>query len=140
MPDFTDRIRSVTADLQQILAELDRAAQSSASADYRERIQRELLVPGVVNDFKTAVDDMRMMLWTYMSAQPAVQDGPSMSYPSVEARLQSVRMQRVTEMLRTLEPNVTQPATAALPEANTFFELIHNIAHSTVDRHQDRAQ
>ena len=137
MPEFTDRIRRVTADLQQLLAELDGAAKSSASAGYREQIQRELLVPGVVHDFKTAVDDMRMMLWTYMSAGPAVQPGdlPSLSYPSVEARLQSVRMQRVTDMLRSLEPEVTQPATAALPEAHTFFELIHNIAHSTVDRH-----
>ena len=133
MPEFTERIQRTTADLQQLLVELDRAAQSDANAEYRERIQRELLVPGVINDFKTAVDDTRMMLWSYMSANPP---GPNMSYQSVEARLQSVRMQRVTDMLKTLKPDVTSGSTAALPEATTFFELIHDIAHTTLDRHQ----
>jgi hypothetical protein len=45
-------------------------------------------------------------------------------------------MQRVTEMLRALEPSVGQAATAQLPEASTFFELIQDIAHNTLDRHQ----
>lgn len=134
MTEFTDRIRRVTMDLQQILAELDRAAHSGDSAEYRERIQRELLVPGVVNDFKTAVDDMRMMLWTYMSAAPST-SGPDMSLKSVEARLQQVRMQRVTDMLKTLKPDVTSDTATALPEHATFLELIHDIASNTIERH-----
>ena len=133
MPEFTDRIQRVTADMQHILQELDRAAHNSVDPAYRERIAGELLVPGVVNDFKTVVDDMRMMLWTYMSSNPAAK-GPNMSFQSIETKLQSVRMQRVTEMLRALEPDVTQPTTSALPEANTFFELIHNIAHTKIGR------
>jgi hypothetical protein len=134
MPEFTDRIQSVTQDLQQILSELNRAAQSGASADYRERIQRELLSPGVINDFKTAVDDMRMMLWSYMSAAPATK-GPDMSLKSVEARLQSVRMQRVTDMLKTLKPDVASGNTGALPEHATFLELIHDIASTAIEKH-----
>ncbi|MEO6119042.1 MAG: hypothetical protein ABIP12_00010 [Terriglobales bacterium] len=47
-------------------------------------------------------------------------------------------MQPVTEMLKTLQPEVTQDSTAALPEASGFFSLIQDIAHSTVDRHQRR--
>ena len=143
MPDFTERIRRVTADLQLLLAELDRAAHSDASpssdgaaaiAEQRARIQRELLVPGVINDFKTAVDDMRMMLWTYMSAAPAT-SGPDMSLKAVESRLQQVRMQRVTDMLKTLKPDVSSPTATALPEHATFLELIHDIASTTIDRH-----
>ena len=134
MPDFTERIQRATADLQQIHAELDRAAHSDANTEYRERIHRELLVPGIVHDFKTAVDDMRLMLWSYMSAQ-AQSSGPDMSLQSVEARLQSVRMQRVTDMLKTLKPDVASGSTGTLPEHATFLELIHDIAHTAVDRH-----
>jgi hypothetical protein len=134
MPEFTERVHRVTAELQQLLAELDRAAQGTASAEYRERIHRELLTPGVINDFKSAVDDMRLMLWTYMSSRT---NGPDMSLLSVEARLQSVRMQRVTEMLKTLQPSVTSETTAALPEASGFFSMIQDIANTAVDRHKD---
>jgi len=155
MSDFTDRIRRVTADLQQLLAELDRAAHTDASgqetagrgdqgvsqnkdqdamAKHREQIQRELLVPGTIHDFKTAVDDMRMMLWTYMSVATGT-SGPSLSFQSVEARLQSVRMQRVTDMLKTLKPDVASGSTHSLPESTTFFALIHDIANTTLDRH-----
>lgn len=129
MPELTDRIRTTTAALQQILADLDAAAHA-ADPGYRDRIARELLVPGTIHDFKTAVDDMRHMIWSYMQANErgAGQD--------VESRLQSVRMQRVTQMLKALEPEITRPSAPSTAETQTFLELIHDIAHTTIDRHQ----
>lgn len=129
MPELTERIRKTTAQLQQILSELDAAAHAADPA-CRERIARELLVPGTIHDFKTAVDDMRHMIWSYMQASErgAGQD--------VDARLQSVRMQRVTQMLKALEPEITRPSAPSTAETQTFLELIHDIAQTTIDRHQ----
>lgn len=137
MPEFTLRIQRVTEELRHIFTELERAAHADADPAYRQRVSRSLLAPGVVKDFKTVIDDMRLILWSYMEAD---QKASSESIQNIEAKLQSVRMQRVTEMLRALEPDVHAPSTNQLPEAHTFFELIHNIANTTVDRHEGRSQ
>ncbi len=130
MPDFTDRIRRVTADLQAIRLELETAALPGADPGFRQRIAGELLEPATIDPFKAVVDEMRLMLWSYIEA------GSKDSPQGLEAKVQSVRMQRVTNMLKTIQPEVGSPSTAALPGAATFFELIHDIAHNTIDRHQ----
>ncbi|HUQ50435.1 MAG TPA: hypothetical protein VM056_06975 [Terriglobales bacterium] len=130
MSQLTERILRATKDLQAIQDELSRAAASDASAQLRDDVMNEMLQTQMVSDFKTAVDHMRHLLWSYIEATSTE------SKEDIAAKLQAVRMQRVTEMLKVLEPDVHQDATAALPGAQTFFDLIHNIAHSAMDRHQ----
>ena len=134
MSDLTDRIRRAIDDLQAIKNQLEAAADPRASQG-KDRILQDPETMPRLRELKTLVDHMRHLLWAYMEAESAAGGATA---ASVEAKLQSVRMQRVTEMLKTLQPDVGSESTAALPEASTFFDLIQDIAHSTVDRHQRR--
>lgn len=129
MSDLKSRIHRSIQDLQSIKEELESAASSKAPLSEKERVVADSQTMFMMRELKTLVDHMRHLLWAYI-------ESPDHSTRDVTARLQSVRMQRVTEMLKALEPEVGQPATAALPEASTFFELIQDIANSTLDRHQ----
>jgi hypothetical protein len=44
-------------------------------------------------------------------------------------------MQRVTDMLRILKPDVEDVSRQQSPEAQSFLEMVTSIAHSAVDRH-----
>ena len=129
MSELSTRIQRVTEDLRAIQAELDAAAQPSATSTDRERIMDELLQLNLMGEFKAAVDHMRLLLWSYIEASSA--HNPN----SVERTLQSVRLQRVTEMLKILQPGMQEASMATAPEAQSFFDVIHKIAHSTMDRH-----
>ena len=133
MSDLVTRIRRVTEDLKAIQEKLNAAAQPGAPPAERERIMEALLQADMVNEFKTAVDNMRHLLWSYIEAASAK------SPQNVTRTLQAVRMQRVTEMLRILQPTVDEVEMASTPEARSFFDVIHKIANSTVDRHSDEA-
>lgn len=126
MSELSVRIRRVTEDLEAIQSQLDGAAQGAASE--RDSILRELANTTMLQDLKTAVDHMRHLLWSYIEA--ATKKGVD-----VQETLQTVRMQRVTEMLRILEPTVAETKTSHAPEAESFFDLIHQIANKTIERH-----
>ncbi|HUS19666.1 MAG TPA: hypothetical protein VMZ25_08445 [Terriglobales bacterium] len=129
MPDLKASIHRAIQDLQAIKVDLEAGASAKASVSQKERVIADPQAMFMLRELKTEVDHMRHLLWAYIEA-------PDHSTRDVAARLQSVRMQRVTEMLKALEPEVTKPATAKSPEATTFLELIHDIAHNTLDRHQ----
>jgi hypothetical protein len=133
MSKLAQSIHRAIDDLKVIKAELETAADPKAPAQEKNRILQDAQAMPMLFELKTLVDHMRHLLWAYMEANAASGHASSRD---VEAKLQSVRMQRVTEMLKTLQPDVASPSTAALPEASTFFDLIQDIAHSTVDRHQ----
>ena len=129
MSDLKSRIQRSIQDLQGIKEELESAASSRAPLTEKERVVADPQTMFMLRELKGLVDHMRHLLWAYI-------ESPDHSTRDVSTRLQSVRMQRVTEMLKALEPEVNQPATADLPEASTFFELIQDIANNTLDRHQ----
>ncbi|HUR37211.1 MAG TPA: hypothetical protein VM009_05300 [Terriglobales bacterium] len=131
MMELQSRLQRAIDDLQVIKDKLEAAAGPPSKSGEKEHIVRDPQAMAQLRDLKTLVDHMRHLLWAYL-------DTSDQSNGNVASRLQSVRMQRVTEMLKALEPEMTLPTTAALPEATTFFDLIHDIAHSTLDRHQGR--
>ncbi len=133
MSKLAQSIHRAIDDLKVIKAELEAAADPKAPAQEKNRVIQDTQAMPMLRDLKTLVDHMRHLLWAYMEANAS--SGHASAH-DVQAKLQSVRMQRVTEMLKTLQPDVAAESTAALPEAATFFELIHDIAHTTVDRHQ----
>ncbi len=93
----------------------------------------ELINMRVLDEFKASVDNMRHLLWSYIEASNAK------SAHGVSHTLQQVRMQRVTEMLKILQPNVEESNISSSPESKSFFEVIHKIANSAVDSHQGAA-
>ena len=131
MSDLTVRIRRVTEDLQAIQEQLSSAASQDAPAAERDAVMEEMLNRDLIHGFKSSVDNMRHLLWSYIEASS------SRGHQNVSDTLQSVRMQRVTEMLRILQPTVEGAEVPSSPEEKSFFEVIQTIAHSAMDRHQE---
>lgn len=130
MSDLAARINRTVQDLHAIKEELEAAAGAKATLPQKERVLGDSQVMFSLRELKTMVDHMRHVLWAYL-------ESPDHSTRDVTTRLQSIRMQRVTEMLKALEPDVKEHAAAATPEAAGFFQLIQDIAHNAVDRHRE---
>ncbi|MCU1308733.1 MAG: hypothetical protein JWN45_3428, partial [Acidobacteriaceae bacterium] len=94
-------------------------------------VMEEMVNIELISQFKTSVDHMRHLLWSYIEASS------SKGSLNVSDTLQNVRMQRVTEMLRILQPTVDGTSNTSSPEAKSFFEVINTIANSAMDS-QDR--
>jgi hypothetical protein len=71
---------------------------------------------------------MRHLLWSYIES--AQKD------ENIERTLERVRMKRVTEMLRILEPDVAERTMDTTPEVDSFFEAVQKIASKALDRHK----
>jgi hypothetical protein len=128
MSELTTRIRRITEDLQAVQQQLSSAARPDAPSSERDAVMQEMINVEMINEFKTSVDHMRHLLWSYIEASS------SKGSLTVSDTLQSVRMQRVTEMLKILQPTVDGAKTS--PEARSFFEVINTIANSAMDLHQ----
>ena len=126
MADLTTRIRRVTEDLQAIQNELNTGATTHTAAE-RDRIMRELATSDLLHEFKGAVDHMRHLLWSYIESAQKDED--------VQRTLERVRMRRVTEMLKVLEPDVDERTMDSTPETDSFFDAVQKIANKALDRH-----
>src|SRR6266404_9386822 len=131
MSELTNRIRRVTDDLHAVQEVLNSAARPNAPAAERDAVMEELISMRILDEVKASVDNMRHLLWSYIEASNAK------NAHGVSATLQHVRMQRVTEMLRILQPNMEESKMASSPESKSFFEVIHKIAGSAADRDLD---
>jgi hypothetical protein len=130
MTDLTTRIRRVTEDLQAIQHELSTAAKSPATDAERDRIMQALASSDLLHEFKSSVDHMRHLLWSYIESAQKNED--------VRRTLERVRMKRVTEMLHILEPDVSEKRMHDLPEIDSFFDAVQKIASKALDRHEDK--
>src|SRR5947208_3172540 len=111
MSELIIRIQRITQDLHAVQEQLTSAARPDAPASVRNEVMQEMLNLELITEFKTAVDHMRHLLWSYIEA--------SASKGRVSDTLQTVRMQRVTEMLRILQPTVDTTQDASSPEAQS---------------------
>ena len=124
LDEITKRIAHVTDELRIIHSQLEAATRNAAD---RQIVVDRLLAGELLNDLKSAVDNMRHVLWSYIEATA---QGPE----ELKNAIQGYRMQRVTEMLRVLREAETEELNA-VPHAHSFFEEINHIAHATVDRY-----
>ena len=124
MSELTSRIHRVIEDLHAVQGIMNAAARPEAPAPERDAVMEELINMRVLDEFKAAVDNMRHLLWSYIEASN------TKSAHGVSQTLQHVRMQRVTEMLRILQPNVEESKISASPASKSFFEVIQKIANS----------
>ena len=130
MPDLPTLMVRATGDLRFIQVLLEDAARTDSDPAQRKQILEQLAGSSCLEELKTAVDNMRHLLWSYVEAQSGHKS-------DVAQALQTVRIKRVTEMLRTLQPDVVQARIAPSAEAETFLDMVTQIARSTVDRHAD---
>jgi len=132
MEELRSRIQRVTSDLRYIQDSLYEVSKTSATETVRNAALETLLQGNILYDFKSAVDHMRHLLWSYIEAQTKQRGG------DFQGTLQQVRMQRVTEMLRVLAPEVEEAGALKRPEAQGFFDVIQQIANSAVDRNMGK--
>ena len=124
MNEITEKIARVTAELRDIQNRLDDATRRAA----RQEMVDSLVAGDLLNDLKSAVDNMRQFLWSYIEATA---EGPE----EMKTAIQGYRMQRVTEMLRVLRES-DEEELHKTKYAHSFFEEINNIAHEAVDRYK----
>ncbi len=120
MDDIDRRIRRITEDLRLLQEEFDWAAIAGPDNLEQKKLLDQLLSPDVLADFKGAVDHMRHFLWWYIDA--AAKDARQ---AGVDYTLNAYRLQRVTEMLRSLRTSV--PHQASADDTSTFVDWVNGI-------------
>lgn len=125
--DLTARIRRVTEDLQAIQKELSKAADPGSEATARNVIMEQMLNMELIEQFKSSVDHMRVLLFSYIEA--AASEGRQTMYDT----LQSIRMRRVTEMLKILQPTVENRRNTSSTDLRSLMEIVNQIAKPKED-------
>lgn len=125
--DLTARIRRVTEDLQAIQQELGKAVEPGGEATARNQIMEEMLNIELIEQFKSSVDHMRALLFSYIEA--AASEGRQSMYDT----LQSIRMRRVTEMLKILQPTVENRRNTSSTDLRSLMEIVNQIAKPKED-------
>jgi len=132
MEELRSRIERVTNDLRYIQDKMYDASRTSTLNAERESVLETMLQGNLLYDFKSAVDHMRHLLWTYIETQTSLRGA------DMHGTLQQMRMQRVTEMLRVLAPSMEESDSQNNPEARGFFDVIQQIANTTMDRNLEK--
>ena len=127
MSELTTRIRRVTEDLQAIQDELSRAANPDADPGERNVIMEEMLNAEIIDRFKASIDQMRVLLFSYIEA------AASQGHQTVYDTLQAIRMRRVTEMLKILQPTVESRRNTSSTDLKSLMEIVNQIAKPRED-------
>jgi len=126
MSKLPEKIQSATRELRQLQDEIQ--TPSSASGPRLAELDADAL-----KEFKAVIDYVRQLLWTYIQADNLKRG------PSVDEEALSLRLQRVTEMLHTIQEEVkSQPA--ANPATVSFLNAVQEIADAAFQRHQTSDQ
>ena len=129
--EITIRIQHITDEIRLLQQSLD---QLSSSESEKHHLIEDCLQPEMIVDFKAAVDNLRVFLWSYLEGAARQSGGLGMDYA-----LQAYRIRRATEMLETLN-QTAQREGESLPAVCSFFERIQNIAHLALEKHQNSRQ
>lgn len=124
--DLKARLSRLCSDIAQIEHELKQVAQQQDGQPV------ELCDEQLLAEVKSAVDRVRHLLWPYVEAAANRANG-------IDQALQHYRMERVTAMLQELSERLTEPRLEALPEAQSFFSNIQEIATNAVEKHLERS-
>jgi 3-methyladenine DNA glycosylase Tag len=104
MKDTSERIVRITEELRALAAQLQWSTFQKSSRDDKTKILNGVLNSGLVEDLKTALDQLSRFLWCYVNSAAAANSIMESDYES-----QNQRLGQITEMLRLLR----EPAFAA---------------------------
>lgn len=127
MQDLQARLTRLCFDLAQLEYELKQVARQNDGQPV------EICNEEVLNEAKSAVDRIRHLLWPYVEAAAKRAAG-------LDEAIQKYRMERITTMLHELTDRVAEPRLAAMPEAQSFFSNIQEIATHAVEKHLERIE
>jgi hypothetical protein len=82
-----------------------------------------------LSDFKAAVDYVRQLLWVYIEA------GAAKKGQNVNDAMRRLRLQRVTEMLQTIQEDVKSRHLAHNPTTDSFLHVVQEIADAAMEKH-----
>jgi len=126
MKDTSDRIVRITEELRALACQLQWSTFQRSSRDDKTRILNGLLNSGLVEDLKTATDQLSRFLWCYINSAAAANSIVESDYES-----QGRRVEQVTEMLRMLrEPAFAADHTIGFVERLTAAVDQHLEAHN----------
>ncbi|MGH9530762.1 MAG: hypothetical protein ACRD2Q_00105 [Terriglobales bacterium] len=119
---MNERIRRITEELWGLHEDLSSISSETPGKHSLER--------PVLSAFKAAVDHMRLLVWALIqgSRQPA--EGSS------DQLLNSVRAERVTEMLKALRAELEVGNLGKSPAGRTMLAEISSISNQTFDRYR----
>ncbi len=128
MSELSTRIQRIADDLKTIHQELSALSTRDVSGAENSPTVDELLNVELLTELKSTVDDFRQFLWSYIEAS-AQQSGHN-----IHSRATTLRLQRATEMLRSISLVEFHHGTERFGNA-TFFELIERIAATIMEQH-----
>jgi hypothetical protein len=126
MQEIVFRMRRVSADLREIRRRMELIR---SGPDENHQMVGELLQLDLIRDFKSSVDEMRSFLWDYF--QEIAKGSGTTSEPGV----QEFRLKRATEMLRSVQDDITLPSRNQAGDAKSLFETLQELADFAVERH-----
>ncbi len=107
------RVQAITEQLASLRQELGHPA-----ADPQTGLAVPKLSPEEVRGLKLEVDHMRMFLWAYMDSWSILGD-------DTQQRLQRMRINTATDMLRQLQDDFSRVGVPASAEANLLAQQLH---------------
>jgi hypothetical protein len=123
MSKLPEKIQSATRELRKLQEEIQ-SPLSAAGPCLAE------LDSAALREFKTVIDYIRQLLWTYIQAEDLERGR------NVDEEVLSLRLQRVTEMLHTIQEEVNNRQLATNPATVSFLNAVQDIADAAFQRHQ----
>jgi hypothetical protein len=125
MNEVIVRMRRVSDDLREIRTRLEHI---SGSHDADRQMVDEVLQLDLIREFKSSLDDVRNFLWDYFQQA-------SSQYGTMPDHAQEFRLKRATEMLRSVQDDITLPTGHEQLHVQSLFERLQRLADVTVERH-----
>lgn len=120
MSTLPKMIQVATRELREIQQQLQSIPDKSTLTDLDSQ---------ALQDFKAAVDYMRQLLWTYIEA------GSGDKAQNVDDALRRLRLQRVTEMLQTIQEDVKRRQLVPNRTTESFLHVVQEIADAAMEKH-----
>ena len=122
MSDLPHKIQSATDDLRFLQQTIQ--LPPSASGPRLEEVDS-----AVLREFKAVIDYVRQLLWTYLQAD-SIKHGQN-----VDEEVRSLRLQRVTEMLHTIQQEAKVRQLTPNSATVSFLHVVQEIADAAFQKH-----
>jgi len=122
MSDLPEKIQSATDDLR-VLQETIQSPLPAAGPRLAE------VDSAALRELKTVIDYVRQLLWTYLQAE-SIKHGQN-----VDEEVRSLRLQRVTEMLHTIQQEAKIRQLTPNSATVSFLHAVQEIADAAFQKH-----
>ena len=123
-----DRVTRVTEELRALLAQLQWKTFQSSSPGDKTQILNDLLNSCLVEELKTALDQLNRFLWCYINSAAAAN-----SIVEADDELQSRRLEQITRTLRTLNKSASP-----YDDPSAFVERVMASVDQHLETHNQR--